>query len=102
MIRIPALRQTIGFADGKKYFSLLQVRMILLCALEGTLISHSQQMLPYVADIVPSRYHPLLISTRRLAEVAIYAQMKMPTLSRLKQGKNALLRFGESIAAIHS
>jgi hypothetical protein len=79
MIRIPALKQTIGFADGKKYFSLLQ------------------QMLPYMANLIPSRYRPLLLSTRHLAEVAVYAQMKMPTFSRLKKGREALLRFGQSI-----
>lgn len=76
--------------------------MPLLCTLEGTLIGHSQQMLPYMADIMPNRYHPLLVSTRLLAEVAIHAQMKMPTLGRLKQGKDALLRFGQSIEVSHS
>lgn len=48
-------------------------------------------------DLVPLKYHPLLQLSRTLAEIALYAQMKMQTESRLRSGEALITKFNDQL-----
>jgi hypothetical protein len=60
-------------------------------------ISPLQQILPLVHDLVPPKYHPLLQLSRTLAEIALHAQMKMQTESRLRSGEALIAKFNAQL-----
>jgi hypothetical protein len=50
-----------------------------------------------VHDLVPLKYHPLLQLSRTLAEIALHAQMKMQTESRLRSGEALIVKFNDQL-----
>ncbi|PVF94153.1 hypothetical protein CPB86DRAFT_766272 [Serendipita vermifera] len=63
------------FADGKKYWSILQ------------------QILPLIHDLLPSRYLPFLNLIRIIAHITIYSLFKTQTISRIKRGHALVQEF---------
>lgn len=102
MRRVNHLKSKLDFADGKKYLSVLQVGD-LGCILHSSSHNGHQQILPYVGNQVPKQYHPFLALIQVLAEVALQAEIKMQTQSRIRCGEESLAKFGTLLpVSIHT
>jgi len=60
-------------------------------------LPYPKQILPLVHDLIPKKYYPLLQLTCTLAEIALHAQMKRQTESRLKAGEALVAKFSEKM-----
>lgn len=67
------------FADGKKFFSILQ------------------QILPLIVDFIPPTMHPLLKLIRILAHISLYVNHKAFTDQRLRELSQLIASFGETL-----
>ncbi|KIM20907.1 hypothetical protein M408DRAFT_29979 [Serendipita vermifera MAFF 305830] len=81
MRRVPHFDK-LDFADGKMFFSVLQ------------------QILPVVHDLLPNSYRPFLALIRKLGEIAMYAQFKMQTERRLREGDALVAKFDAQLVNV--
>lgn len=73
---------TLSFADGKKYFSVLQ------------------QILPYVNDLIDNDYRPFLRLLRRLADLSMYIELKWQTKSRITTGRALITDMAQDLQEV--
>jgi len=50
-------------------------------------LTTSQQILPYVVNLIPPKYWPLLCFLQKLLEITMHVKMKWQTASWLQEGQ---------------